>query len=100
MHMRPVEPFRLIFAPLLLCSSYVSTAGWLIDSAGMSAALSGLYAILAWRRRPPMNKKWLASRFSPRAAVRGAAIGLGALNFVSGSQIYLTGDQAAEESAR
>ncbi|KAG7285401.1 hypothetical protein NEMBOFW57_010028 [Staphylotrichum longicolle] len=38
--------------PLLIFSSYLTLAGFKIDGAGMTAAWSGVYALLALRRRP------------------------------------------------
>lgn len=99
LHYRPFQPLPMLFAPLLLFSSYLNVAGFKIDGAGMTAAWSGLYALLALRRRP----RSLRARFTARGVVRGAAVGLGFTNAVAGGWVYATGDrkvEAAERKAR
>lgn len=61
----------------------------------MSAAWSGLYALLAMRRQ----QSW-KGRFSVRGAVRGAAVGLGLANLVSGAWVWAKGDRKADEEER
>ncbi|KAH8883434.1 hypothetical protein GQ53DRAFT_830590 [Thozetella sp. PMI_491] len=96
LHSRPFQTLPMLFPPLLFLSSYLNVAGFTIDSAGMSAAWSGLYVLLAARRRPATLRK----RFSARGAVRGVAMGLGTVNAVAGGYVYATGDRKAEELER
>ncbi len=86
----------MLFPPLLFFSSYLNVAGFTIDSAGMTAAWSGLYVLLAARRRPLSLRK----KFSARGAVRGFAMGLGTMNCVAGGYVYAVGDRKAEEAER
>ena len=90
LHARPLQALPLaVFTPPLLFASYLNLAGWTTGAAGLSAAWSGLYALLALRRRQPAG---LRARFSTRGAVRGAAIGLGAANCAAGGWAYFMGD--------
>lgn len=100
LHARPFARLpMLLFTPMLLLSSYLSLAGLRIDAAGLGAAWSGLYVLLAARRRPAANS--LRRRFlSARGAVRGAAMGLGAANALAGGYVYATGDREAERAER
>ncbi|KAK3898564.1 hypothetical protein C8A05DRAFT_47156 [Staphylotrichum tortipilum] len=96
LHARPPQPLPLVIPPLLIFSSYLTLAGFQIDGAGMTAAWSGIYTLLALRRRPAS----LRSRFSLRGFVRGTAVGLGAANTVAGLYVYGTGDRVREEKER
>ncbi|KAK4242187.1 hypothetical protein C8A03DRAFT_40461 [Achaetomium macrosporum] len=96
LHARPFQPLPMLFTPLLIFSSYLTLAGFKIDGAGMTAAWSGIYALLAARRRPAS----LRSRFSLRGVVRGSAMGLGAANSVAGLYTYAAGDRKREEEER
>lgn len=49
-HARPFQPLPMLFPPVLLFSSYLNLSNFKTDAAGMTAAWSGLYAILAMRR--------------------------------------------------
>ncbi|SPO03328.1 uncharacterized protein DNG_06010 [Cephalotrichum gorgonifer] len=94
LHTRPLRAPILFVAPLLF-SSYVNLAGYTTDAAAMSAAWSGLYALLAMRRRQEWTKK-----FTIRGGLRGLAVGLGAVNFVCGGWVWLRGDKAADKEER
>jgi hypothetical protein len=96
LHARPFQALPMLFPPLLIFSSYLTLAGFKIDGAGMTAAWSGIYTLLAARRRPAS----LRSRFSLRGFVRGSAMGLGAANTVAGFYTYGTGDRKREEEER
>jgi len=96
LHFRPFQTLPMLFTPLLVFSSYLSAAGFKIDSAGMTAAWSGIYVLLAARRRPAS----LRNKLSVRGAVRVAAMGLGAANCVAGGYTYATGNRKAEEQER
>jgi uncharacterized protein (TIGR03382 family) len=50
-HFRPFQPLPMIFPPVLLFSSYLNLSGYEVDAAGITAAWSGLYGLLALRRR-------------------------------------------------
>ena len=50
-HMRPFQPLPMIFPPILLFSSYLNINSYKIDAAGVTAAWSGLYLLLASRRK-------------------------------------------------
>lgn len=101
LHLRPLQKLPMVFAPLLLFSSYLNVAGFKIDSAGMTAAWSGLYVLLAARRgrRVPAAAA-LRNKFNARGLVRGAAMGLGGVNAVAGGLAYATGNRRAEEVER
>lgn len=45
----------MLFPPLLLFSSYLNLSDYKTDAAGITAAWSGLYALLAMRRRQVCN---------------------------------------------
>ncbi|RCI17275.1 hypothetical protein L249_3157 [Ophiocordyceps polyrhachis-furcata BCC 54312] len=96
LHARPLQIFPLaLFTPTLLFASYLNLAGFPTNSAGVSAAWSGAYAMTALRRRQPFREKLTA-----RGAVRGVAIALGALNFLAGGVAYLAGDSKRDERER
>ncbi|KAF4977722.1 hypothetical protein FZEAL_5816 [Fusarium zealandicum] len=97
LHARPPSLPLFLFTPPLLFSSYLNLSGYPTGSAGLAAAWSGLYALLALRRRQPFR-----GRFSIRGVVRGAAIGLGAANCVAGGWVYFNGDfdKDADERAK
>jgi hypothetical protein len=99
LHARPMQPLPLfLFTPPLLFASYLNLSGFTTGSAGMTAAWSGLYALLALRRRQPVS---LRRRFlSVRGVVRGTAIGLGAANFAAGAWVYANGDFKRDNQAR
>lgn len=97
LHVRPFARLpMLLFTPMLLFSSYLNVAGFKIDSAGLTAAWSGLYVLLAARRRPAT----LRQRFTARGAVRGVAMGLGGVNALAGGYVYAMGDRKAETEER
>lgn len=96
LYARPFQPLPLVFAPLLTFSSYLTLAGFKIDGAGMTAAWSGIYLLLAARRRPAS----LRNKFSLRGGVRATAMGLGAINTVAGGAVYATGNRKEEEQER
>ena len=50
-HLKPFQPLPMMFPPILLFSSYLNLSDYKTDSAGITAAWSGLYALLALRRK-------------------------------------------------
>ena len=62
-----------------------------IDAAGINAAWSGLYMLLASRRKQPLVKKW-----GTRGLIRGATMGLCASNLVAGGMVYALGRRKDE----
>lgn len=99
LHLRPLQPLPMLFPPLLAFGSYLTLAGFRIDGAGMTAAWSALYVLLAARRRARRHPG-LSGRFSLRGLVRGSAMGLGAANAVAGGYVYATGNRKKEEEER
>ncbi|KAM0601388.1 hypothetical protein ACHAP1_008752 [Verticillium nonalfalfae] len=81
--------------PALLFSSYVSLAGFPTDAAGLTCAWSGIYTLLALRRRQPIR-----SKFSARGVVRAGALSLGLANCVAGGFAYAGGNRKIDEIAR
>ncbi|PHH59237.1 hypothetical protein CDD81_3537 [Ophiocordyceps australis] len=96
LHARPAQPLALVLFPgPLLFASYINVAGHPTGAAGISAAWSGIYALLALRRRQPLRGK-----FSARGVVRGAAVTLGMLNCLSGGLVYALGSFEKDEEER
>ncbi|EED23801.1 conserved hypothetical protein [Talaromyces stipitatus ATCC 10500] len=91
-HMRPFQLLPMSFVPVLLFTSYTNVNGFKKDSAGISAAWSGLYLLLASRRKQAFMKKW-----GPRGIIRGASMGLALTNLVAGGLTYTLGTQEEEE---
>ncbi|OJD23404.1 hypothetical protein ACJ73_05239 [Blastomyces percursus] len=90
-HMRPFQPLPMIFPPALLFTTYLNLLDYKVDAAGASAAWSGLYLLLAAKRKQPLMQKWTA-----RGIVRGAAMTLGLANMVSGGLVYMLGKRRDE----
>jgi hypothetical protein len=102
-HLRPPQVLPLLFAPPLIFGSYLTLGGFKIDGGGIWGAWSGMYALLAWRRKPKPGlgqPTGLARYFSLRGVVRGAAMTLGAANCVAGLYTYATGNREEEERER
>ncbi|KAK4166246.1 hypothetical protein QBC43DRAFT_368569 [Cladorrhinum sp. PSN259] len=96
LHARPFQPLPLLFSPLLTFSSYLTLAGFKIDGAGMTAAWSGIYFLLAARRRPGS----IRNKLSLRGGVRATAMGLAGANTIAGGYAYATGNRKEEEQER
>lgn len=82
----------MIFPPLLLFSTYLNLQGYKVDSAGTTAAFSGLYLVLAGRRRNPFM-----SKFGARGIIRAATMGLCLANVVGGGLAYFFGSRSKED---
>ncbi|KAF2677223.1 hypothetical protein K458DRAFT_320169 [Lentithecium fluviatile CBS 122367] len=91
-HARPFQPLPMVFAPVLLFSSYLNLSGYKTDAAGTTAAWSALYALLAMRRRQQFKQK-----FTVRGVVRGASLGLCAVNVAGCGLAYVFGKRENEE---
>jgi len=94
-HLRPPQFLPLLFPPALLFSSYLNIYDYKIDAAGTSAAWSGLYILLARRRKPPFMQK-----FSPRGIVRGSTMGLCVAQVLAGGFVYAIGKRSKEASGK
>lgn len=90
--MRPFQFLPMTFVPVLLFTSYTNLNGYKKDSAGISAAWSGLYLLLASRRKQGFMKKWGA-----RGIVRGTTMGLCLVNMVAGGLTYTLGSKEDED---
>ncbi|KAK6605012.1 hypothetical protein H4I96_05594 [Botrytis cinerea] len=99
LHARPLQPLPLAFTPVFLFSTYLNLSGYAIDSAGLTAAWSGLYLILANRRKASGKNMYarIGSKFGARGMVRGAAMGVAGLNLVGGGITYAFGKRADED---
>ncbi|CAI7628318.1 unnamed protein product [Penicillium pancosmium] len=93
-HARPYQFFPMLFPPVLLFTSYANLSGFKTESAGISAAWSGLYLLLASRRKQPITKK-----FGTRGIVRGATMGLCLVNMIAGGLAYTLGKKDQEEES-
>ncbi|KAF2673720.1 hypothetical protein BT63DRAFT_451779 [Microthyrium microscopicum] len=96
-HLKPLQVIGGIFFPVaLLGSAYVGAAGYKKDAGGITAGLSGLYILLASRRQQRLRQKF----FSTRGVIRGATLGLCAVNVVGCGLAYTFGDRAKEAEER
>ncbi|PLB34446.1 uncharacterized protein BDW47DRAFT_134344 [Aspergillus candidus] len=91
-YMRPFQALPMLFPPVLLFTSYANLQGFKTDSAGIQAAWSGLYLLLAGRRKQQFMKKWGA-----RGIVRGATMGLCLVNMVGGGLAYTLGKREEDD---
>lgn len=83
----------MLFPPVLLLSTYLNLSSYPIDAAGITAAWSGLYLLLA-RRRKVAGASFatrLGGKFGPRGVTRGAAMALAGMNVVGGGVTYAFG---------
>merc|ERR1712000_795643 len=96
LHARPRQTLPLLLFPIpLFASTYLNLAGFPTASGGITAAWSGLYALMAMRRRQGFRGK-----MSVRGGVRGAAIGVGVVNAVGGGLAYAMGSWEEDERER
>ena len=85
-HIRPLQKLPMLFPPVLLFASYLNLNGFPSDAAGVASAWSAAYLVVARRR-----KQALKAKFSPRGLLRGATLGLCAVNVVGGGLAYFFG---------
>ena len=86
----------MIFPPILLFSSYLNVGGFKVDSAGITSAWSGIYLLLAMRRKAG----GLRQRFNTRGVVRGATLGLCLFNVATGAVAYGLGKRREDGEKR
>ena len=91
-HLQPPQLVPLLFPPVLLFSSYLNLLDRKADAAGLSGAWSGLYLLLASRRKHSLRQKW-----SLRGVVRGSSMGVCAINMLAGGFVYAT-DRTSKEA--
>ncbi|KAF2709289.1 hypothetical protein K504DRAFT_490823 [Pleomassaria siparia CBS 279.74] len=94
-NMRPFQAVPMIFPPVLLFSSYLNLSGYETDAAGITAAWSGLYGLLALRRKQGLKKK-----VTLRGVVRGGSIGLCLVNVTGCGLAYVFGKREKEELSK
>ncbi|KAL9097341.1 MAG: hypothetical protein Q9165_000768 [Trypethelium subeluteriae] len=82
--LRPFRALPMLFPPVLLLSSYLNVGGFKADSAGITAAWSGIYFLLAARRKAG----GIRQRFGTRGIVRGATLGMCVFNVGTGAVAY------------
>lgn len=98
LHARPFRPFPMIFPPVLLLSTYLNISNFKVDSAGITAAWSGLYLLLARRRKVAglnFGSK-IGNTFGARGLTRGAAMVLAGANVVGGGVTYALGRRSKD----
>jgi len=89
----------MLFPPVLLFSTYLNLSNFAVDSAGLTAAWSGLYLLLARRRKvagATFNAR-MGTKFGPRGLTRGAAMALAGMNVVGGGITYAFGRRDTED---
>ncbi|KAF8862294.1 hypothetical protein BDZ45DRAFT_671045 [Acephala macrosclerotiorum] len=99
LHARPFQPLPMLFPPVLLFSTYLNLSNYVVDSAGITAAWSGLYLLLASRRRGYIGKTFtarLGSRFGARGLTRGSAMVLAGANVLGGGITYAFGQRSKD----
>lgn len=79
---------------VLLLSTYLNLNDYATDAAGITAAWSGLYLVLARRRKSAK----FTNRFRARGLVRGAAMGVAAINLAACGVTYAFGRNKPEEN--
>lgn len=92
-HMRPLQVLPLLFPTALLFSTYLNLADYKTESAGVTAAWSALYFVLARRRKQPFTKRWGA-----RGIVRGVTMGMCAANLAGCGIAYMVGKPREKET--
>ena len=98
LHLRPLQVLPMLFPPVLLFSTYLNLNSFVVDSAGVTAAWSGLYILLA-RRRKTIGKGIagrFANRFGARGLVRGATMGIAGIDVVACGVTYAFGRRKEE----
>jgi hypothetical protein len=92
----------MIFPPVLLFSTYLNLSNYPVDSAGITAAWSGMYLLLARRRKvagPNLSAR-LSRRFGARGLIRGTAMMLAGVNVIGGGITYALGKRSEESDKK
>ncbi|KAH8772150.1 hypothetical protein BGZ57DRAFT_764257 [Hyaloscypha finlandica] len=99
LHARPFRPLPMVFPPVLLFSTYLNLSGFTVDSAGLTAAWSGLYLLLARRRKVAGANfgSHIGNKFGARGLTRGAAMMLAGANVAGGGITYAFGRREKDE---
>jgi hypothetical protein len=102
LHARPFQPLPMLFPPVLLFSTYLNLASYTTDSAGLTAAWSGLYLLLARRRKVADSSfsSRMSSKFGARGLTRGAAMALAGVNVVGGGLTFAFDNRKREAEQR
>jgi hypothetical protein len=90
----------MLFPPVLLFSTYLNLSGFTTDSAGLTAAWSGLYLLMA-RRRVFVGSgiaARLGYKFGARGLTRGSAMILAGMNVVGCGITYALGERSKEKT--
>jgi len=98
LHIRPFQTLPMLFPPVLLFSTYLNLNHYTVDSAGITAAWSGLYMLMASRRRN-LGLSFagrISSRFGTRGLIRGATMGIAFANLVGCGMTYAFGKRDDE----
>lgn len=82
----------MLFPPVLLFTSYLNLNGYTKDAAGLSAAWSGVYMLLASRR-----KHRVVQKFGARGLIRGATFAVAGANLIAGGVSYTFGSRDPDE---
>jgi hypothetical protein len=91
----------MIFPPVLLFSTYLNLSDYTVDSAGLTAAWSGLYLLLA-RRRKVAGSTFagkLGAKFGARGLTRGSAMIVAGANVVGCGITYAFGRRKEEDKS-
>ena len=98
LHARPFQKLPMVFPPVLLFSTYLNLSEFTVDSAGLTAAWSGLYLLLA-RRRKVAGANFgsrLGNKFGARGITRGGAMVLAGVNVLGCGATYAFGKREEE----
>jgi hypothetical protein len=100
LHARPFRTLPMLFPPVLVFSTYLNLSAYQIDSAGLTAAWSGLYLLMANRRKAVGGfGARLGSRLGARGLTRGAAMAVAGANVVGCGLTYAFGSREGDERA-
>ncbi|KAH9223521.1 hypothetical protein DL95DRAFT_352190 [Leptodontidium sp. 2 PMI_412] len=101
LHARPFQPLPMLFPPVLLFSTYLNLSSYQVDSAGLTAAWSGLYLLLARRRKVAGSSfsSRIGNKFGARGLTRGSAMVLAGVNVLGCGVTYAFGRRSTEKRA-
>lgn len=93
LHARPFQIVPMTVPAVLLFSTYLNLSEYKTESAGLTAAWSGVYLLMASRRK---NTKFI-SKLGARGLVRGATMGVAAVNLVACGATYALGRNKVDD---